>query len=113
MSWQKVAELEELEVGRPQLAELAEPVCVVRVDADVVYAVHNVCSHQFYELHEGYVDDSEIECALHGSNFDLATGAPDSLPAVRPIPTYAVKVSGGAVYVDVEQQTNDAPVPQH
>ena len=113
MSWEKVAELDALPVGEPVLAEMDEPVCVVRVDDDTVLAVHNVCSHQYYELHEGYVDDCEIECALHGSMFDLRTGAPDSLPAVRPIPTYAVKVAGGAVWVDTAQQTNDAPVPQH
>jgi 3-phenylpropionate/trans-cinnamate dioxygenase ferredoxin subunit len=75
--------------------------------------VHDVCSHQYYELHEGFVDGAEIECALHGSSFDLATGEPDSLPATQPIPTYAVKISGGAVWVDTEQQTNDAPVPRH
>lgn len=113
MSWEKVAELDELEVGRPALAELEQPICVVRIDRDVVYAVHNVCSHEYYELHEGYVDDRDIECALHGSMFDLQTGEPDSLPATRPIPTYAIKISGGAVWVDVEQQTNDASIPEH
>jgi 3-phenylpropionate/trans-cinnamate dioxygenase ferredoxin subunit len=113
VSWQKVAELDELEVNKPVLAQLDEPVCVVRIDGDVVFAVHDVCSHQYYELHEGYVDDTTIECALHGSSFDLETGEPDSLPAVQPIPTYAVRISGGAVWVDVEQQTNDALVPRH
>jgi 3-phenylpropionate/trans-cinnamate dioxygenase ferredoxin subunit len=113
MSWQKVAALDELAVGEPTLAELSEPICVIRVDADVVYAVHNVCSHEYYELHEGFLDGQDIECALHGSMFDLATGEPDSLPATQPIPTYAVKISGGDVWVDIEQQTNDAPVPQH
>jgi 3-phenylpropionate/trans-cinnamate dioxygenase ferredoxin subunit len=113
VSWEKIAELDELEVGQPTLADLAEPICVVRVDADLVYAVHDVCSHEYYELHEGFHDGRDIECALHGSMFDLETGQPDSLPATQPIPTYAVKISGGAVWVDVEQQTNDAPVPRH
>ena len=113
MSWQKVAELGELEVGKPHFAQLDQPLCVVRVDDQLVFAVHNVCSHQYYELHEGYVDNQTIECALHGSSFDLETGDPDSLPAVQPIPTYAVKVDGGAVWVDIDRQTNDAPIPRH
>jgi 3-phenylpropionate/trans-cinnamate dioxygenase ferredoxin subunit len=113
VSWQTVAELADLKVGQPVRAELGVPVCVVRVDDDAVHAVHDVCSHQYYELHEGYVDDCSIECALHGSSFDLRTGAPDSLPAVKPIPTYAVRIEDGRVQVDPEHQTNDAPVPQH
>ncbi len=113
MTWQKVADMADLVVGSPTLAELGEPVCVVRVDDDTVYAVHDVCSHQYYELHEGWVEDRTIECALHGSMFDLRTGQPDSLPAVRPIPTYATKIADGAVWVDLAQQTNDAPVPRH
>lgn len=113
MTWQKVADMADLEVDTPAVAELEEPVCVVRVDDDTVYAVHDVCSHQYYELHDGYVDDCSIECPLHGSSFDLRTGEPDSLPAVQPIPTYAVRVTGGEVQVDPDHQTNDAPVPQH
>jgi 3-phenylpropionate/trans-cinnamate dioxygenase ferredoxin subunit len=113
VSWETVAALDDLKVGQPVRAELDVPVCVVRVDDDTVYAVHDVCSHQYYELHEGYVDDCSIECALHGSSFDLRTGAPDSLPAVRPIPTYAVRIEAGQVQVDADDQTNDAPVPLH
>ena len=113
MSWERVTDLTALPVGQPMLAELAEPVCVVRTDDNTVRAVHNVCSHQYYELHEGWVDDCHLECALHGSSFDLRTGRPDSLPAVAPIPTYAAKIADGGVWVDVEQPTNDASVPRH
>lgn len=113
MTWEKVADVDDLTVDRPAHVALREPVCVVRLADDTVHAVHDVCSHQYYELHEGWVDDGHIECALHGSSFDLRTGRPDSLPAVRPIPTYATKIADGAVWVDIEQQTNDAPVPNH
>ena len=117
MSWTKVATLDELEVGKPHRVELAEPLCVVRTADTEVRAVHDVCSHQEWSLAEGYVEDVDgrphIECGLHGSSFDLATGAPDVLPATKPIPAYAAKIEDGAVWVDLEQQTNDAPVPRH
>ena len=35
-----------------------------------------------------------VECWLHGSRFDLATGVPIGLPANRPVPTYPVKIDG-------------------
>lgn len=114
MSWERVADADAVDVGTALQVEVGgEPICVVRVDADVVRAVHDVCSHEDYPLHEGWVDDSEIECALHGSTFDLESGAPTCLPAVKPIPTYAAKIQDGGIWVDVDQQLNDAKVPRH
>ena len=114
MAFERVANLEELAVGAAMRVELdGEPICLVRVDADVVKAVHDVCSHEEYPLHEGWVETGEIECALHGSTFDLDTGEALSLPAVKPIPAYACKVEGDAIWVDAAQQLNDAPVPRH
>ncbi|MDQ3974831.1 MAG: non-heme iron oxygenase ferredoxin subunit [Actinomycetota bacterium] len=114
MAFEQVAKLEDLDVPGTVLVELGgEPICLVRVDETTVKAVHDTCSHQEYSLSEGFVDDNDIECALHGSMFNLDTGHPDSLPAVKPIPVYACKVEDGLVWVDVERQLNDAPVPRH
>ena len=77
-----------------------EPVAVVRVDGDV-FALRDVCSHEDVPLSEGDVYDHTVECWLHGSCFDLRTGAPTGPPATRPVPTYPVKVDGGDVYVAV------------
>lgn len=112
MAYVRVAALGDLPVNQAMAAEVdGVPVCVVRLDDDVVKAVHNTCSHEDYPLHEGWVDDNHIECALHGSSFDLDTGNPDSLPAVRPIPVYAARLDHDAIWVDVARQLNDAAVP--
>ncbi len=114
MAFERVASLADLAIGAAARVEAGgEPVCLVRLDGDTVKAVHDTCSHQQYDLHEGWVEESSIECALHGSMFDLDTGAPDSLPAVRPIPTYAVRIDGDDVLVDAATPTNDAPLPRH
>jgi 3-phenylpropionate/trans-cinnamate dioxygenase ferredoxin component len=113
MTYQRVAALDDVPVGGTLRVELAEPVCLVRLEGETVKAVHDVCSHEEYSLCEGWVDDNEIECALHGSTFDLDTGEPDSLPAVDPIPVYACRVTDGAVWVDLEEQRNDATAPRH
>lgn len=88
------------------------PVCLVRL-GDTVKAVHDTCSHQQWSLADGMVWGNGIECSLHGSTFDLDTGAPSSLPAIRPVPTFAVSVDGDDVHVDVTTPTNDAPIPDH
>ncbi|HUG85072.1 MAG TPA: non-heme iron oxygenase ferredoxin subunit [Euzebya sp.] len=114
MAFEHALSLADLKVGSAACVQLqGEPICVVRVDLDTVKAVHNTCSHAQYDLHEGWVEDSAIECGLHGSTFDLDTGMPQSLPAVKPIPTYAVRIDGEDVLIDASTPTNDAPVPKH
>jgi 3-phenylpropionate/trans-cinnamate dioxygenase ferredoxin subunit len=77
-----------------------EAVCVVR-SAGRFFALRDECSHAEVALSEGEVEDGKIECWLHGSQFDLVTGKPTSLPAIEPVPTYAVTVDGDDVYVDL------------
>jgi 3-phenylpropionate/trans-cinnamate dioxygenase ferredoxin subunit len=54
-------------------------------------------------LSEGDVEDGTIECWLHGSKFDLATGRPICLPATRPVPVYPVKIDGDDVLVALQE----------
>ncbi len=88
------------------------PVCLVRFGDDV-RAIHDVCSHQEWTLSEGMVFDRAVECDLHGSSFDMDTGKPTSLPAIKPVPTYAVSVDGDVVTVDVSTILNGATAPDH
>ena len=77
-----------------------QPVCVVRTGSEV-YALRDVCSHEEVPLSEGDVYNHTVECWLHGSCFDLRSGAPTGPPATKPVPTYPVKVEDGDVYVAV------------
>ena len=73
-------------------------IALVRIDDDV-YAIGDTCSHAEVSLSEGFVeaDDCMIECGRHGALFNLRTGEPESLPAVRPVPVYEVEVIDGQV----------------
>ena len=62
------------------------------VDGDI-FAVSDTCTHADVSLSEGEVDDCAIECWLHGSRFDLRTGAPSGPPATAPLQTYEVSLS--------------------
>jgi len=89
------------EVGAVRVVLDGRPVAVVRDEDGQVHAVGDTCSHAEVSLSEGEVEDCAIECWLHGSRFDLRTGAPLSLPAIRPVPVYPVTVDGDDVLVDV------------
>lgn len=76
-------------------------IVVARTD-EGVYAINDRCSHADVSLADGEVDGCAIECWLHGSAFDLRTGVPLSLPAIEPVPTYAVRIAGDADAAAVE-----------
>jgi 3-phenylpropionate/trans-cinnamate dioxygenase ferredoxin subunit len=45
-----------------------------------------------------------VECPRHGSEFNLKTGAPESLPATVPVPVYDVSIVDGTVYLELETE---------
>ncbi len=69
------------------------PIAVAHT-AEGVFAIRDVCSHADVRLSEGEVDGCAIECWLHGSQFDLRTGSPMTLPAIVAVPVYEVRLSG-------------------
>ncbi|WP_046468516.1 non-heme iron oxygenase ferredoxin subunit [Allosalinactinospora lopnorensis] len=81
------------------------PVALVRSEGEV-FAVSDICSHAEVNLSEGEVEDGTIECWLHGSCFDLRSGAPINPPATTPVPTYVVKIDGDDVLVSLNEQNS-------
>lgn len=65
-----------------------------------IYAVEDVCTHDGGPLDQGDLDGCTIMCPRHGATFDVTTGAALTLPAVVPLPRYAVRLEGDDVYVD-------------
>jgi 3-phenylpropionate/trans-cinnamate dioxygenase ferredoxin component len=97
----KACSLDELEEAEPKRVVIGNtPISVVRSDGEV-YAIHDVCSHANVSLSEGEVEDTTIECWLHGSRFDLRSGKPIGPPATQPVPVYPVKVEGDDVLVSL------------
>jgi nitrite reductase/ring-hydroxylating ferredoxin subunit len=58
------------------------------------YAINDRCSHADVSLADGEIEGCAIECWLHGSAFDLRSGVPLSLPAIEPVPVYALRLVG-------------------
>jgi 3-phenylpropionate/trans-cinnamate dioxygenase ferredoxin component len=90
------------EVGAVAVLLDGHHVAVVRDEDGDLHAVDDICSHANVSLSEGEVDGCTVECWLHGSRFDLRTGKPTSLPAIRPIAVYPVRLEGDQVLVDVD-----------
>lgn len=93
--------LQDFALRRPRRVMVdGSPVAVVRTE-DAVYAIADRCSHADVALSDGEVEGCAIECWLHGSAFDLRTGVPLSLPAIEPVPTFAVTLRGDGDLAEV------------
>ena len=101
----RVCALEDLPtVGAVQAEVGGKLVAIVRDSAGDIHAIDDTCSHANVSLSEGDVEDTAIECWLHGSRFDLRSGKPIGLPATTPIAVYPVKIDGGDVFVSVTKE---------
>ncbi len=76
---------------------------VYNVDGEV-YAMDDLCSHDSAWLSEGQFDPQArtVRCPKHTSTFDLTTGRPRTLPAIRPVRTYPAKIEGGRVLIFID-----------
>jgi 3-phenylpropionate/trans-cinnamate dioxygenase ferredoxin subunit len=82
--------------------ELGAMLCVVVDGREVLichlaegfFAVDNICSHAHARLSEGRLRGHRVLCPLHGAAFDARDGSVLGRPAVRPISSHAVRVSG-------------------
>jgi 3-phenylpropionate/trans-cinnamate dioxygenase ferredoxin subunit len=101
--------LDDIEAGTARKVVVGNrEIALVRI-ADDVYAIGDTCSHADVSLSEGFVepDDCMIECGRHGALFDLRTGEPASLPAVRPVPVYDVAVVDGQVVLTFSDEGDE------
>ncbi len=97
MDWQRIVAVEELD-GSLGVRVGEAPVAIFRT-ADGIFALDDICSHEYSRLSEGEVEDGQVACAKHGSRFDLRTGDVTGFPATRPVRTWAVKAEGGWIWL--------------
>ena len=80
-----------------------ETVVIFNVDGNL-YCIADICTHDGGPLADGELDGCEIVCPRHGARFDVRTGAVLSMPAVTPVPAYAVKVADDGIYVELPSE---------
>jgi nitrite reductase/ring-hydroxylating ferredoxin subunit len=100
--WIRVANASDIAPGEGMRVEIGGgPIAIWNVDGEY-YATSDVCTHEETSLSEGELWGDTIECPLHGAQFNVKSGAVESLPAVFPLKTYPVKVEGDDLYLGLE-----------
>ncbi len=97
-----VAKVSDLEEDKVKVVRLGDaPIGLTKIEGEF-FAFADVCTHDDGPVAEGELDEYIIECPRHGAKFDIRTGKVKQLPAVTPIPVYAVKVEGDTVWVSLK-----------
>jgi 3-phenylpropionate/trans-cinnamate dioxygenase ferredoxin subunit len=85
------------------------PVALANVGGSF-YAVDDTCTHEEASLSGGTLSGEVVVCPKHGARFNVTTGRVLSLPAVRSLAVYPVRVDGEDVLV-APQPERSAGVP--
>lgn len=101
MSEARVASLDEIPADRPTLVEVHGVRIVLARTGAQVYACGDVCTHRGGPLSEGKLSGTRLACPWHGWMFDVRTGQCAFPPRGAAVPSYAVRVEGNDVFVDV------------
>ena len=76
-------------------------ICLAQLESGEVFALSDICSHEWIELSDGELDGEDVECPAHGSRFNVRTGEVSGLPAEEPVEIYAVMIEDDEIYVEV------------
>ena len=105
-SWIAVAKTSELVPNQPK-AVTANDVRVALIKTEGadggIHAIEDLCTHDDGPLAEGAVEGGAIECPRHGARFDIKTGAALCMPAVTPIRSFPVRVTGDQVEIQIPE----------
>jgi 3-phenylpropionate/trans-cinnamate dioxygenase ferredoxin component len=99
----EVAPVDELPPGSVKIVVAGSLMLGVYNCGGAFFAIEDRCSHDDGPLCEGDWDNEgcTVICPRHGSQFDLRSGRPLSLPAYEPVDTFPVRVEDGVVKVEV------------
>ena len=74
---------------------------VYRSPDDEYFATDGLCTHEMVHLAGGLVMDDVIECPKHNGRFNYKTGAAKGAPVCVDLKTYATKVQGNRVLIEI------------
>jgi NAD(P)H-dependent nitrite reductase small subunit len=97
--WHRVASSADLRDGEGLAVDVAGTAIALYRVGGKIYAIDDVCTHEYGVLSQGFVDDGTIECPLHAAQFDIATGQCLAGPATQNLRTYEVRLEGDDIYV--------------
>ena len=101
-NWVRVAAAGDVAAGQAMPVEVNGLSLAIFHLADGGYfCTDNICTHAFALLTDGWLEGNVIESPLDAGQFDVCTGKGLGAPIEEDLKTFAVKVEGGDLFVDL------------
>lgn len=104
---QRVCELVDVPMRDMRCVSLEDKNVLVANTEYGVFVSDEMCTHEDARLCDGNLNGTLVKCPLHGSRFDLTTGAVLDDPAEDNLTIYPVTVENGVVYIQTDNQTTE------
>jgi 3-phenylpropionate/trans-cinnamate dioxygenase ferredoxin subunit len=96
-----ICSVDDLPSGERLFIEVGKNAIVMfNIDGEV-YAIADVCSHETCQLGDGELDGYEIVCPCHGARFDVRNGMVLSLPAIKDVESYPVRINKSTIEIGI------------
>jgi nitrite reductase (NADH) small subunit len=97
----KVAKIGDIAPGEAKGVDIGtKRIALFNIDG-TYHAIDDTCTHRGGPLSEGMVVGTEVTCPWHGAIFDVTTGSVLGLPAPRGVRSYAVRIEGEDIELEL------------
>lgn len=98
-TWTRVAAAADLKPETPRSVKIGKvQIALVKLD-DGIFAVSDICTHDYAVLSDGFCENGKLECPLHQALFDIRSGRAETEPADVDLRIFPVKIEDGQVFV--------------
>ena len=97
----RVCSIDELKDRKKMVVEIDNESVLILFANGRVYALSNICTHEYAEMMNGLVVDDTITCPVHLSRFKLDSGEVLNPPAEKPLKTYKVIEKNNEIFIEV------------
>lgn len=95
----KVATVDQVVEGEAKQVKIGKTlISLCRVNG-TIYAINDICTHEWACMSDGFVEGEEIECPIHMARFHIPTGKALTDPATVDLQTYKVEIQGNDVFL--------------
>lgn len=105
MTWYKVLKDGVMKDGDLFKAKVEDKEILIIKDGSNYYATSLYCTHEDYDLSEGFMDDHLLICPNHFATFKPSDGSvlssPEGSGEVGPLSSYKTKVENGEILVEI------------
>lgn len=98
--WVRIAAVADIPEGEVRAVRLGEKeIALYHLPGGEFCASDNICTHEYAQLSDGWLEDGCIECPLHAGRFDVRTGKGQGAPIDKDLDVFETRLEGGDIHI--------------